>query len=149
MCAPLCMYVCKYVCMYVYVLILTVTQINLVVISSSSSSSSSLLLLLSVLLFENIKKRYSRNQQTYHNLYVSISVSDGIDIQESCTTSEQERKQSVAREGVAVSQEVKQVSTCEQKVTFCDEELPNIAAGQDRYKRFFCIVNFYILNPTI
>ena len=136
-----------YVCMYVYVLILTVTQINLVVISSSSSSL--LLLLLSVLLFENIKKRYSRNQQTYHNLYVSITVSDGIDIQESCTTSEQERKQSVAREGVAVSQEVKQVSTCEQKVTFCDEELPNIAAGQDRYNRFFCIVNFYILNSTI
>ena len=55
----------------------------------------------------------------------------------------------MAHEGVAVSQEVKQVLTCEQKVTFCDEELPNIASGQDRYKRFFCIVNFYILNPTI
>lgn len=40
----------------------------------------------------------------------------------------------MAHEGdVAVSQEVKQVLTCEQKVTFCDEELPNIAAGQDRY----------------
>ena len=55
----------------------------------------------------------------------------------------------MAHEGVAVSEEVKLVSTCEQKVTFCDEELPNIAAGQDRYDRFFCIVNFYILNPTI
>ena len=43
----------------------------------------------------------------------------------------------MAHEGVAVSEEVKQVLTCEQKVTFCDEELPNIAAGQDRYKRFF------------
>lgn len=39
----------------------------------------------------------------------------------------------MAHEGdVAVSEEVKLVSTCEQKVTFCDEELPNIAAGQDR-----------------
>lgn len=47
------------------------------------------------------------------------------------------------------AEEVKLVSTCEQKVTFCDEELPNLAAGQDRYNRFFCIVNFYILNPTI
>lgn len=55
----------------------------------------------------------------------------------------------MAHEGVAVFEEVKLVSTCEQKVTFCDEELPNITAGQDRYNRFFCIVNFYILNPTI
>lgn len=63
--------------------------------------------------------------------------------------SEQERKQSVAHEGVAVSEKVKLVLTCEQKVTFCDEELPNITTGQDRYNRFFCIVNFYILYPTI
>ena len=55
----------------------------------------------------------------------------------------------MAHEGVAVSEKVKLVSTCEQKVTFCDEELPNITAGQDRYNRFFCIVNFYILYPTI
>ena len=55
----------------------------------------------------------------------------------------------MAHEGVAVFEEVKLVSTCEQKVTFCDEELPNITAGQDRYNRFFCIVNFYILNQTI
>ena len=55
----------------------------------------------------------------------------------------------MAHECVAVSEEVKLVSTCEQKVTFCDEELTNIAAGQDRYNKFFCIVNFYILNPTI
>ena len=40
--------------------------------------------------------------------------------------SEQERKQSVAHEGVAVSEKVKLVSTCEQKVTFCDEELPTL-----------------------
>ena len=57
LCMHACMYactivrVCVYVCMYVYVLILTVTQINLVVISLLL-----LLLLLSVLLFENIKK---------------------------------------------------------------------------------------------
>lgn len=70
-------------------------------------------------------------------------------MQTSCIPSELERKQSVVHEDVAVSQEVKHVSTCEQKVTFCDEELPNIAAGQDRYNRFFCIVNFDFLNPSI
>ena len=67
-------------------------------------------------------------------------------MQRSCTPSELERKQSVVREDVAV---VKNVSTCEQKVTSCDEELPNIAAGQDRYNRFFCIVNCDFLNPSI
>ncbi|XP_073237099.1 sentrin-specific protease 6-like [Porites lutea] len=63
---------------------------------------------------------------------VCVLDEDGIDMQTSCIPSELERKQSVVHEDVAVSQEVKHVSTCEQKVTLCDEELSNIAAGQDR-----------------
>ena len=63
-------------------------------------------------------------------------------MQTSCIPSELERKQSVVHEDVALSQEMKHVSTC-------DKELPNIAAGQDRYNRFFCVVNFDFLNPSI
>lgn len=85
------------------------------------------------------KFKYSREEwlSEYTDMLTGIGKvisveNDGIDFQASCTTSEQERKQSVAHEGVAVSEKVKLVSTCEQKMPFCDEELPNITAGQDR-----------------
>ena len=106
-----------------------------------------LVLVLSVLIFENPPKTVKKSLQVPQ--YFTFDVSDCIDMQTSCIPSELERKQSVVHEDVAVSQEVKHFSTCEQKVTFCDQELPNIAAGQDRYNRFFCIVNFDFLNPSI
>ena len=55
-------------------------------------------------------------------------------MQTSCTPSKLEVKQSVVHEDIAVPQELTQLPTSEQKFTICDNEVPNIAAGQDRFE---------------
>ena len=59
-------------------------------------------------------------------------VSDGTGMQTSCKLSNLEEKQSVLHEDMP--QVLKQVPTSEQKVTICDDQVPKIAAGQDRFE---------------